>query len=316
MKKSILATTIAASMVSAAAFAADTTQESSLTASGKLTVGGYYHTQPEDNNFVSSGATGMDIFVDWKQGNWSAQYGVELDIHETGTKVHAIDELHAATIDAWVGYDFGFANVRAGFAGDSALDDVDAFYDKSVEFAYGLNDANDVGTFVTIDKTDGTFVYGLTAYADRGLAKADQAGANGYVGYRGDALALNVGFEVNDSTSYIKEIGMVNGTYQLGALGLGASYGFETNNNGSERNMYGATAGVSMGEKVYVGGGYHFVECYEDSLSHTGHNAANLGAKYFFSDNLVGLFDVQHHVGDEGGKDGETDVFLRLDYTL
>lgn len=307
MKKLALATLIASTFTTTA-FAAQEA-ESRLTASGVLSAGGYTTT---DGKFINGGATGADLTVEWNKGNWAVQYGMEADLQDEHAK-HSLDSANFETIDAWVGYKFGDAGtLKAGFRGDSALDNVDSYYDHTIEFGYGLNSASDVGSFISFEKNEGTAVYGVTMYADRNTNKSDVVGFNGYVGLRGEKGGMNVGFEVNDKTNPegVKEIVMVNGSYSLGKVNLGATASLETRTDGSNRAQYGITSGMDLNDKFYIAAGYHIADEARDTV--------NAGGKYQITPHLTGLFDVAYHVCDEAGAGmkGETEVFFRLDYAL
>ena len=302
MKKSLIALALIASGSAVAT-------ESNISASGVLMSGMYMDVNGDIKN---NGATGADLFVDYSNGNWKAQYGVEIDI-EDHNRDHSLEESNFNTIDTWIGYQFGPGLLSAGLRGDSALDSVDAFYDMTVEFGNSPSDASDVGSFLKFENQQGKLVYGVSAYTDRNLYSSDVTGMNGYIGFRGSNLGMNVGFEVNENTNYfdgVKEIFLINGLYMVGKAGIGATYSLETGIGGGDRTSYGITAGTNLTEKFYFGTGYHFSEFSRDTV--------NLGGKYFFTPRLTGLADVAYHLSDEAGSayDGEFEMFVRLDYTL
>lgn len=301
MKKSLLALAI---LASGSAYAV----ESNLSASGVLMGGFYTDTSGE---FKNNGATGMDLFVDYNSGNWKAQYGVEMDLQDQAGD-HSIEDVKFTTIDAWIGYEFSLGTLSGGLRGDSAVDAVDAYADLTVEFGNSPNDASDVGSFIKFEDTKGSFVYGISPYADRNADSSDVVGMNGYVGYRGEGIGSNFFFEINDNTSIdgVKEIVGINTVISAGSFGLGLSGALETRTDNTERASYGVTMGSNLSQKLYVAGGYHFADESRDTV--------NFGGKYFFTPRLTGLVDVAYHLSDEAGKqyDGEVETFVRLDYSL
>lgn len=307
MKKTLLALSVLFASSTAFATQATLEQEESIKASGTAMLGAYSHSGLEDKVY-NGGATGVDIQVDYRQGNFVAQYGVEVDLDNN----HEVEDATYTTTDAWIGYQTEAGLISVGARGDSALDAIDAAHDKTVEFGYSVNDASDVGSFVKFEGKKNVIQYGVSYYEDRNNDDENLTGMNGYIGYVGPKLMVNVGMEMNNAKlpGSIESIYMVNTSYQFGAVGLGASYGYETLKQAEDREVFGVSAGYNLSEVAYIGAGYHFADGERD--------AVNVGGKYYVTPRFTAMFDLAVSVSDEakdvGTKSGDVQTFARLDY--
>lgn len=311
MKKTLLALSLALASTTAFAQQATLESEETIKAYGTAMMGAYGDTGSDDRLY-NGGATGVDVFVDYRNGNFIAQYGVEADLDQD----HSMDDATFNTIDAWFGFVTPAGNLTAGVRGDSALDAVDASGDVTVEFGNSVEDANDVGSFVKLEGKQGFLQYGVSYYGDRNVDEHNVNGMNGYVGYVGQQLTVNVGMEMNEGVDVgeVEDIYLIASTYKLGNATFGASYGHEVHNGADDHSNVGITAGYNLTEKAYVAAGYF----YETDTR----NALNAGGKYQFTPRLSGMVDVAVTVADHEA-DGEVGVtrdagdvqtFARLDY--
>ncbi|MCG9578678.1 porin [Vibrio tubiashii] len=323
MKKTALA--VALSLVAGSAVAAEALSGDQFTVSGEFAIGGYYQEdrkengavnnieQQKDEEFYNGGVTGFDIFADYENGNMVGKFGGEFDIEDDyGTS----DSTFTIT-DTWVGYKTGAGVASIGYANDTALDAVDGAADKTIEFLWSPSDASDARQVVKFEGDKEGVKYGISYYGDRNYEGNDrQGGYNGYLGYENETFMVNLGYEDNDEKEgSTDKLYLINGSVNLGAVGIGATFAEEEFADGKKVKLYNTSVGYTL-DALYLAAGYVSVEDTRE--------AVNFGGSYAFTSNFTALVDIAYHVSDEGYNSvtgvglekGDIESFLKLAYAF